>query len=194
MGGDDQREPGAHAGHRHARSRGRRWRPSAPSGRCGPPSSARSPSPSPTGAAACASATAWTARCWPTSRPRHCPTTHRSTTAPARRRLPPRRPHPRRRPTAAPTCWRCCARRAGSTASTTTSSSSTPWSVRAPTLRCSGWPARGCRPRSAAWRSRRTRTPGPARSTRGPARRWCWPRAWPTWPASARRRSRSSTA
>ena len=52
----------------------------------------------------------------------------------------------------APICWPCCARRAGSTASTTTSSSSTPWSARAPTPRCCGWPAPGCRPPSAAWR------------------------------------------
>ena len=50
------------------------------------------------------------------------------------------------RPIAPPTSWPCCARRAGSTASTTTSSSSTPWSGRAPTPRCSAWPAPGCRP------------------------------------------------
>ena len=60
LGGDDQREPGAHAGHRHARSRGPRWRRSAPSGRCGPPSSARSPRPIRRRAAGCASATAST--------------------------------------------------------------------------------------------------------------------------------------
>ena len=40
LGGDDEREPGAHARHRDARSRGPPWPPSAPSGRCGPPSSA----------------------------------------------------------------------------------------------------------------------------------------------------------
>ena len=41
LGGDDQREPGAHAGHRHPRVVGRPWPRSAPSGRCGPPSWAR---------------------------------------------------------------------------------------------------------------------------------------------------------
>ena len=65
---------------------------------------------------------------------------------------------------------------------------------RAPTPRCCAWPGPGCPRRRAAWRSPPTPTRGPARSTRAAAPRSSWPRAWPTWPASARRRPPSSTA
>ena len=45
LGGDDEREPGADARHRHPRATGRRWPRSARVGRSGPRSSAGSPSP-----------------------------------------------------------------------------------------------------------------------------------------------------
>ena len=195
-------EPGAHAGHRHAgvvaAGGGGHLRQVGGAG----PMRHRHGSPNPGrtgGGTLAASSTAWTAlRCWPTSRPHHCPTTQpAATTAPARRRLPPRRPHPRP-PTDCGADVLAAPALAGlgppPVRPTSPAPSSTPWSVRAPTLRCSGWPAPGPSALAAAgWRSRRTRTPGPAPSTRGPARRWCWPRAWPTWPASARRRPQLST-
>ena len=126
--------------------------PSAPAGRCGPPSSARSPRPSPAAAGACASATVRRDRCWPTCRRPPSPTTRRSTTAragrPSRRqrgrssrrratdvRRRPARPRalaalglPPVRPPAVP-------QHGGGT--------------RAATPPCCGWPAPGCRPRTA---------------------------------------------
>ena len=86
MGGDDEREPGAHAGHRHPRVVAGGGRHLRQVGGAGHRRSGRSPRPTPTAAAACASATASTARCWPTCRPRRSPTTRRSTTGPAPRR------------------------------------------------------------------------------------------------------------
>ena len=152
LGGDDQREPGAHAGHRHARvvagggghlrqvggaghrrrhghrTRARRgWSPAHPR-RDGRSRAGRRPG-----------------RVALRRRAALRPPAPGTGAAPRPRR-------PRRPPTAPATSWPCCARRAGSTASTTTSSSSTRWRGRVPTPRCSAWPGPGCPRRSAAWR------------------------------------------
>ena len=81
LGGDDQREPGAHAGHRHPRVLGRRGRDLRHVGGAGGRRrQGHRPRPRPR-AGACASATDSTGRSWPTSRPPRSPTTPRSTTA-----------------------------------------------------------------------------------------------------------------
>ena len=127
LGGHDQREPGAHAGHRHPGRRGRRWRRSAPSGRCGPPSSAGSPRPTRRRAGRLRIRDGFDGPVLA-----DVPAASLSDDAPLydRPRRPPgrggrgRRPGRRRPTTARPTCWRLLrSTRAGSSASTTTSCS-----------------------------------------------------------------------
>ena len=129
LGGDDQREPGADAGHRHARvlarggralrqvggaghrrrhgdrARARRRRPAAHPRRLDGAVLADVPAASLSDDAPLY------------DRPRQAPGARRTRAAAGAARA-----------TARPICWPCCARRAGSTASTTTSCSSTPWS------------------------------------------------------------------
>ena len=148
LGGDDEREPGAHAGHRHTRvvaGGGGHLRQVGGAG----DGHRHGDAPDPDGGGRLRIRDGL-------RRPR---AGRRAGGVAVRRRAalrPPapgaRRPgrprRPRRRPTAPATSSPCCARRAGSTASTTTSSSSTRWRARAPTPRCSAWPGPGC-PRSA---------------------------------------------
>ena len=57
--------------------------------------------------------------------------------------------------------------------------------ARAPTPRCCAWPGPGCRRRSAAWPlTHRLQPAGLRARPAGRAPRSSWPRAWPTWPAS----------
>ena len=170
LGGDDEREPGAHAGHRHPRvvaGGGGHLRQVGGAGhrhRHGHRARSRRR------AVACASATAWTARCWPTCRPPRSSDDAPLYDRPRQRRRPAARAEPPTHPTTAPpTCWRCCARRAGSTASTTTSSSSTRWRGRAATPRCCGWPVPGC-PAVRARRRRDDRLEPPRLRPRPPGR------------------------
>ena len=182
--GDDQRVPGADAGHRRARRprprcwpSARRWEVRARSSAGSPPAGQRRPT------AGLRSSTAGTARCWPTCRPRSlhedapalrpAAGTRPPTSDAGRRRRPGRPGLPTRPTTAAPICSRC---------SMDTSWVSSP--VRPPAVpqhrrgpgrrrRRAAAPAPGHRRRhrAAAWRSPPTATTAGARSIPGPARR-----------------------
>ena len=169
--GDDLREPGAHARHRHPR-RPRRGGGGVPAlGGAGhghrhrdrrrPPAH---PRPLTATVLADVPAASLSDDAPLYDRPRSAPADldERRRDDPGRRAgratVAPERPRRRR----AGACWPTPR---GSTASTTTSSSSTPWSARARTPRCCAWPHRACRPATGDWPSPPTPIPAGARST-----------------------------
>ena len=198
LGGHDQREPGAHAGHRHPRVLAGGGRDLRQVGGAGHASSARSTAPDRRrGRPAAHPRRLRRRRCWPTCRPPRSPTTPPSTTGPRAGRRAPRRRDP-------------AAGAARATAAADLLALLRSAALGLPPVRPPAVPEHGRRPGGdaallrlagpglpASERGMALTTdsnPRGARSTRGPAPRWSWPRAWPTWPASGPRPWPSSTA